>query len=123
MCNMNSDRLIIAGGRDFDDYELLSRHAYEFTHSLDDDTITVISGGAKGADSLGERWAAEALLELVVVKAEWDKHGKAAGPKRNQQMAELGTHLLAFWDGQSKGTRDMIDRAVRNGLWTKVVRY
>lgn len=74
-------------------------------------TITeVISGGAKGADQLAERFAQEHGLRLTVIKPDWVK-GKEAGPLRNQQIVEAAEQVLALWDGQSKGTADTIRRA------------
>ena len=55
--------------------------------------------------------------------ADWDTHGRSAGYKRNIQMGHYGTHLLAFWDGKSKGTGSMIDIALRYGLWVKVIYF
>jgi hypothetical protein len=55
--------------------------------------------------------------------ANWDRHGKAAGGIRNTAMANYGTHLIAFWDGESPGTRDMIAKAKRAGLKVLVIRY
>lgn len=79
----------------------------------------IISGGAKGADAMGEKWARANAIPLKIFPAEWDKHGKSAGYKRNVQMAEYvgkDGRLLAFWDGESKGTKHMIDIAKKHGL-------
>ncbi len=64
-----------------------------------------------GADALGERWAKENDIPVKVFPANWDKHGKAAGPIRNKQMAAYGEMLIAFWDGKSSGTGNMISLA------------
>jgi hypothetical protein len=62
-------------------------------------------------------------LKHMLFKADWDKHGKAAGPIRNQQMAQEADGLIAFWDGKSRGTKDMIQKALNYGLETHVYRY
>lgn len=81
----------------------------------------VISGGAKGADQLAERFAQEHGLRLTVIKPDWTK-GKEAGPLRNQQIVEAAEQVLALWDGQSKGTADTIRRAKQLQKPLRVVR-
>jgi len=76
------------------------------------DEITIISGGARGADSQGEVYAHEFHYALERYPANWDLYGNSAGYRRNEEMARIATHLVAFWDGKSKGTRHMIDLAV-----------
>lgn len=71
----------------------------------------VVSGGAKGVDSLGEVWAHSMGVPVKVFPADWDKHGKKAGFVRNAEMAEYADALIAVWDGQSRGTYDMIRKA------------
>lgn len=118
--------LIIAGGRDFDDYALLERSLSNILRNIDKSTITVFSGQAKGADYLGERWAKAQSPRISVrwFPAKWDTHGKKAGMLRNQEMIDAGaTHLVAFWDQKSKGTADMIKRATKAGLAVRVVKY
>lgn len=111
-------KVIIAGGRDFKDFELL-------VHSIWDlDLVTeVVSGKARGADSLGEQWAKENNIPISAHPADWDTHGKSAGYIRNSEMADYADALLAFWDGKSKGTKHMIDLATKKGLEVKVVKY
>ena len=82
-----------------------------------------MSGHASGADSLGEKFAADHNLQCELYPADWDKHGKAAGPIRNAEMAEVADALIAFWDGQSRGTKSMIDLARKKGLQVAIVRY
>ena len=77
---------------------------------------TVISGGASGADTFGEWWAKENDVPLIRKPADWDRYGKSAGYKRNEEMAEEAEALLALWDGESRGTGHMIDIAKRKGL-------
>lgn len=115
-------RTIVAGGRDFDDYELLDRSLDWFEEHISG-RITVVSGMARGADALGVRWAEERRRTLDKFPADWDKHGKGAGYRRNVEMADFATALVAFWDGKSRGTKHMIDTALRKGLIVKVVYY
>lgn len=114
-------KLIIAGGRDFDSYALLCHEANKFIGDAKD--ITIISGLARGADTLACRFASEYRYPLRGFAAEWGKFGRAAGPIRNKLMAKNADSLLAFWDGKSRGTRHMIDYADQMGLKVKVVKY
>lgn len=111
-------KTIIAGGRDFRDYELLSGRMQEIPWQITE----VVSGKAKGADSLGELWATNSK-PIKQFPANWKKHGKAAGPIRNTEMAEYADALVAFWDGKSRGTRHMIETAAKKGLYVKVFFY
>ena len=107
-------KVIIAGSRVFDDNRYLSIMCERIFGIRED--IEIVSGGAKGADSLGERYAKERNLPLTIFPAEWNKYGKSAGYKRNSQMAEYSDTLIAFWDGKSKGTQHMINLAENKGL-------
>jgi len=83
----------------------------------------VVSGTAKGADRLGERFARERGYRIERFPADWNRDGYAAGPVRNAQMAENADALIAFWDGQSRGTKNMIENARRKGLGVRVIKY
>ena len=83
----------------------------------------IISGHASGADSLGERYVQERGSLLDTYPADRKVHGKAAAPIRNAKMAEVADALIAFWDGKSRGTKNMIDTAIKRGLKVAVVRY
>lgn len=109
-------KTIIAGSRGFDKYDVLRHFVTEYGL-----VTTVISGGAKGADKLGERYAREHKIPLVICPANWDVHGKRAGYIRNETMAELADALIAFWDGNSPGTKHMIDIATKRGLFVTVI--
>lgn len=76
----------------------------------------VVCGGAKGVDISGWHWAIENNIPVRMFPADWKAHGKAAGPLRNKQMAEYSSQLIAFWDGKSRGTRNMIETAKKLGL-------
>ena len=85
--------------------------------------MTIVCGEARGADSLGKRLAYEKGWKVLSFPADWDKHGKAAGYKRNDEMARNADALIAFWDGKSRGTKHMIDLAKKYGLQTRIVGY
>ena len=114
-------KVIIAGGRDFNDYELLKKETDMF---LKDElwTAEIVSGGAKGADKLGEQYARYRGLALTQFHADWS-NGKQAGPIRNAEMADYADALIAFWDGKSRGTANMIQNAKNKGLIIKIVNY
>jgi uncharacterized protein YeaO (DUF488 family) len=112
-------RVIVAGGRDFNNYELVVKTLDRLLPKNEE--VIIISGCANGADSLGEQYASDNGLLVERFPADWDKHGKAAGPIRNAQMAEVGDKLIAFWDGESRGTKNMIDTATKKGLEVTVI--
>lgn len=102
-------KTIIAGGRD-----------YSFTTTDFDrlDAIpgisVIVSGGAKGADSEGERYARAKGLPVLVIEADWDTHGRAAGPIRNREMAKAANAVAIFPGG--RGTGSMFSEAKKAGL-------
>ena len=114
-------KMIIAGGRDFMDLELLYRSCSEI---LKDKTVQeIVSGCAKGADRAGESYAKFNKIAIKKFPAEWDKYGKSAGYRRNKDMAEYADVLIAFWNGESKGTKHMIDLATSNKLQVHIIKY
>ena len=116
-------KVIIAGCRDFNDYELLKEKCDYFLQDEKKEDVVIISGHASGADALGERYAQERGFQLETYPADWKAHGRAAGPIRNAKMASVAHALIAFWDGKSRGTKNMIDTATKRGLKVAVVRY
>ena len=114
-------KIIIAGGRNFRDYNQLRESCDNIL--VNQKEVEIVSGTAAGADTLGERYAQEKGYEVKKFPAQWDLYGKSAGYKRNQQMAEYADGLIAFWDGKSRGTKHMIDIANKMGLKVRVVRY
>ena len=112
-------KVIIAGGRNFNDYENLCQICDKALSKQTE--IEIVSGTAKGADKLGEKYANENGYPIKQFPADWDKYGKSAGYKRNEEMAKYADALIAFWDGKSKGTKHMIDLAKRYKLKVKVV--
>lgn len=114
-------RVIIAGGREFSDYNTLKANVLYMLSKQSN--ITVVCGEARGADALGKKLAIEQGWQVASYPADWDKHGKSAGYRRNELMADNADALIAFWDGKSKGTKHMIDIAHRKGLKVKVYSY
>jgi len=113
-------RIIVAGSRTFDDYELCKR----VLASFEGNDLTVLSGCATGADTIGKNVSIElGWREPELFPAEWKKYGLAAGPIRNRLMAETATHLIAFWDGESRGTKDMISVAKHKKIPTKIIYF
>ncbi|MAK71184.1 MAG: hypothetical protein CMF19_03935 [Idiomarinaceae bacterium] len=109
---MDKIKLIIAGSRTFTCYPYARTVIDNWIakHSNDVD-IEIVSGGARGADRLGERYAREHDLSYRIFPAQWDKYGKSAGYKRNEQMAEYADCLIAFHQNGSRGTQHMINIA------------
>ena len=115
-------KLVIAGSRGFTDYQLLREMTdYLLTETLED--IEIVSGGARGADVLGEKYAKERGYTIKSFPANWDLHGKAAGYIRNEEMAQYGNYVLLFWDGESKGTQHMAKLAEKHGCKVYLVNY
>lgn len=115
---------IIAGGRKFIDYEFLKEVCDDVIPKIDTSgDIQIISGCAGGADTLGIKYAEDNDYDLIKMPADWNKHGKSAGPIRNSEMADVGDCLIAFWDGRSRGTKNMINTATNKGLYVKVIRF
>ena len=120
-------RIIVAGGRDFTDYALLSETLDVILKRYTLREVQIVSGCCRGADALGERYAREHGIPVVRFPADWQAYGKAAGPIRNRKMAEYASEgegiLVAFWDGKSRGTASMIRLAEKYGLQIKTITY
>lgn len=114
-------RVIIAGGRDFNDYLTLKKYC---DHVLQDKgEVIIVSGKANGADKLGEQYAKEKNYPIAEFPADWKTYGKSAGFIRNAEMAKYADALIAFWDGKSKGTKNMIDTAQKENLSIRTYQY
>ena len=101
-------KLIIAGSRTVTNVQIVA-HAlrkFNFKPNMVDE---IVSGTARGVDQLGENIAKQRCIKVKRFPADWDKYGKSAGYRRNAEMAEYADQLLAVWDGESKGTKHMID--------------
>lgn len=127
-------RIIIAGSREFNNYNLLRTEVLKIVKELksngfniNKEYVEIISGTAKGADKLGEQFAKEFKLKLVQFPANWNL-GRQAGYLRNSEMSkyakqdkEVGV-LIAFWNG-SNGTKHMIDLATKDNLKVYIIRF
>lgn len=112
-------KVIVAGSRDFSNYDLLCKKLDIILSQQKD--IQIVCGEARGADSLGKRYAEEHGYVVLLYPANWEKYGKSAGFRRNKEMAQVADALVAFWDGQSKGTYNMIQ--LMKNKPTRVVMY
>ena len=115
-------KLIVAGSRScpkefaFDVLEV-----FEDTFSDEDVfNLEIVSGTARGADTWGEEWARILGHDIKQFPAEWEKYGRRAGILRNALMADYGDILIALWDGNSKGTKNMIETMLSHGKETHV---
>jgi hypothetical protein len=111
-------KTIVAGSRDYNNYKavasVLDRCPWLVTE--------VVCGEARGPDTLGRKWGETNEIHVESFPADWDEHGKTAGHIRNLAMAQYSEACVIFWDGQSKGTMNMINHALSNGLHMLVVR-
>jgi hypothetical protein len=113
-------KFIIAGSRHFNDYALLKKYCDRL---IKDKVTAVVCGCARGADSLGEKWAIENNIPVERFPADWNKHGKKAGYLRNTEMGKNSEGAIVFWDGTSKGSVHMINIAEALKLELHVIRY
>lgn len=121
---MNTFKVIVAGGRDFNDYDLMVKKlAKILANKLQTHKVIIISGTANGADKLGEKFAHQLGLDIERYPAQWDKYGKSAGYRRNADMANVADACVVFWDGESRGSKHMIDIAEKQGLPLRMVAY
>jgi hypothetical protein len=116
-------KVIIAGGRKFNDYKLLETSMDKLLVNYDWDQVEIVSGKASGADTLGERYANSRGMSIKEFPADWENYGNYAGPIRNALMADYATHCAVFWDGYSRGSANMINVAKAAGLKVKVIHY
>jgi hypothetical protein len=116
-------KMIVAGGRDVPAKRAIELVDEGFAWFPDRARVVeVVHGGASGIDSAAG-WYFATHKRVTVFEAEWDVHGKAAGPIRNKEMADYADALLAIWDGKSKGTKNMIETAEKAGLEVYIHRY
>lgn len=114
-------KVIIAGCRNFNDYDLLKVKCEKILQFQRD--IEIVSGTSNGADKLGEKYAKERNYKLSLFPANWDKYKKSAGYKRNEDMAKYADALIAFWDGNSKGTEHMINLVKSYNLKIRIIKF
>jgi hypothetical protein len=123
-------KLIIAGTRTFNDFNLLTVQTDLYLKSIcsldtsnEELDITVLSGCANGADKLGEKYAQMRNYKIEQYPANWLLYGKSAGPRRNKQMACVANICIVFWDGKSKGTKNMITLCNRRKIPCCIINY
>ena len=121
--SMEDFKVIIAGGRTFNDYPTLRAYMDNILKNKNPNQIVIVSGTATGADKLGERYAKERGFRCDKFPAQWDKLGKRAGYVRNADMADYADALVAFYNGISLGTGHMINIAKEKELPTRIVKY
>ncbi|MDV3002466.1 MAG: hypothetical protein N5P05_004121 (plasmid) [Chroococcopsis gigantea SAG 12.99] len=114
-------KIVIAGSREFSDYNLLQTKLDSLLIKAED--VEIVSGCAIGADKLGERYARERGYKLTQFPANWQLHGKKAGYLRNVEMAQYATHAVLFWNGVSMGTAHMINLCEKYKLNYRVVKF
>lgn len=122
-------KIVIAGSRTFGDdpkhrdlcFSVMDT-IREMRHNHGDE-VEVVSGTARGADKLGEEWARAHKLKLFLFPADWEKFGKSAGYRRNEEMARFADAAVIFWDGHSRGSQHMINLARQYELRLKVVKF
>lgn len=111
-------RVVVCGSRNWNNDERIK----QFIDKLPDGAL-VTTGGAPGADALAHKFATERGLATEVYKANWEKHGRSAGLKRNLFMLSLDPNLVvAFWDGKSRGTEHMINATKQAGILLRIIR-
>ncbi len=116
-------RVAVAGCRNYNNYQAAKEFIDFCIYRIKQEyTLIIVSGGCRGADQLGERYAKENGLRIERYTAKWEVYGKRAGPTRNQQMANISDYVICFWDGKSRGTKSMIDCATKMGKPVKIKR-
>lgn len=114
-------KVIIAGSRDFNDYNLLCEKCDAILSTQKD--VEIVCGMARGADLLGKQYAESRGYPVKEFPAEWEKLGKIAGPIRNIQMRDYADALICFWDGVSTGTNHMVKAAEAKGMKVRIIKY
>ena len=108
-------KLAVIGSRDFKDMKVMRESIASLQPS------TIISGGAKGADTLAKQYAEEHGVHIIEHKPDWKQFGRGAGIIRNKTIVEDADHVLAFWDGKSRGTKHSIHHAEKQNKPLTVV--
>lgn len=112
-------KLAVIGSRSFTDYELLAKVILENF----DNISCIVSGGAVGADALAKQYALDQGIEYLEYKPDWNKYGRAAGVVRNTEIIKDCDAVIACWDGSSKGTKDTIKKAKKQGKVLLVLNF
>lgn len=107
----------VVGSRKFDNYKLLESvlNQYNITE--------IISGGARGADTLAEKYAKLNLIPIKIFQPDWKKYGRRAGIVRNVDIIKSANLVIAFWDGKSNGTKNSINICFKNNIAVKIIKF
>lgn len=120
--------LLIIGSRSIDDYSLFKKKVEKLTSIIRDKyELVIVSGGAKGVDTLAERYAKENGYRIKIITADWSKYGNSAGYIRNEELHRFIKHFdhrgcIAFWDGKSKGTQHSFELAKKYNTPIRIIR-
>ena len=107
---MEEKRVLIAGSRSFTDYNKAKEYIdFCISNIRKENKIIIVSGGARGADLLGERYAMENGFKIERYLPDWETYGRSAGVRRNKIMVEASDYVICFWNGASKGTKSTVD--------------
>lgn len=118
---MNTIKLAIVGSRGFNDYDLLEKTINE-NYKIDQ-IEAIVSGGARGADSLGEKYAEKNNINKEIHLPDWKKYGRGAGFVRNKDIVDACDSIILFWDGSSKGTMHSMRLAQKAGKKIHLIEY
>lgn len=113
-------KVIIAGSRDITNYAYISKKMDAILRNVKED-IEIVSGGARGVDCLGERYARERGYAIKQFIPDWDGLGRGAGYIRNAEMADYADACVVFWDRASKGSKMMYETAKKKGLMVRLI--
>ena len=108
-------KIAVVGSRDFKDEDFIIETLHNETKFLPPEGYIIISGGAKGVDTIAENFAKEMDLKTKIFLPDWNRYGKRAGFLRNELIINEADKVIAFWDGSSKGTKHSIDLAIKAG--------
>lgn len=114
--------VLVCGSRTCNNTKLVESKLDAILSNLGHHNCLILEGGALGADRLARIWAVKRGVETKVERADWAKHGKSAGFKRNKVMIDQASHVIAFWDGESRGTEHTIHLAKANNLPLRIVK-
>ena len=109
----------VIGSRGFNDYKVVC----DTLNPYKDKVFLIVSGGAAGADSLGEKWANENHVKTLIHRPDWDHYGKRAGFIRNELIVADSDLIIAFWDGMSRGSEHSINLAKKEGKEVKIIYF
>lgn len=114
-------KLAVVGSRSFNNYELLEEEIDKL--SSETKIAQIISGGAKGADTLGEMYASKHDIPITIYKPDWKKNPRGAGLLRNMHIVNSSDMMIAFWNHKSPGTKHSIECAQKKGIPVKIVPF